>query len=341
MGSMEVMPDLRRLAIGTGVAVAAAAVAVGTGKYLAHRARTRPDPDADEDFDLLADLGVSRLEVATRDGGHLVLLDKGQGRPVLFVPGVTLRAGIWRYQFALTDHYRVVALNQRGHGESRPGEAGFGLDRLADDLADVLEALDLRDVVIVGHSMGGMATMRFAHRHPLVRKERVAGLVLVATTAEPVLGFGSSARVQRLGKALDRRGASIGWERVPAFAPGDTDLGYSLARLSFGDRALPHHVDVTRRMLVEMQRESMHRSMVGLLDNDELPVLHTVDTPTLVVVGSRDTLTPPRHAKRIAAALPDAELVVLPGAGHQVMLERPQELNALVEGLLLRTSPRP
>jgi pimeloyl-ACP methyl ester carboxylesterase len=84
-------------------------------------------------------------------------------------------------------------------------------------------------------------------------------------------------------------------------------------------------------MIGAMQREAMHRSAVGLLDNDELPYLPSVDTPALVVVGSRDALTPAWHSRRMARALPDAELVLLPGAGHQLMLERPRELNDLLE----------
>lgn len=335
------MVDVRRLAIGAGIAVAAAAVAVGAGKYLTHRARTRHGDDAGEDFDSLADLSVGALDVTTRDGARIHLLEKGAGRTILLVPGVTLQAGVWRYQFDLADRYRVIAMSQRGHGRSTAGTGGYGLDRLADDLSDVLEALDLRDVVVVGHSMGGMAAMRFAHRHPDVRRERVAGLVLVSTSAEPVAGFGRSQYYRRLGEVLDRRGSARGWDRVPVVAPRDTDFGYAVTRLAFGDRALPHHVDLTRRMMAGMEREAMHRSVVGLLENDELEALAEVDTPAVVVVGSRDALTPPWHSRRMAKALPDAQLVVLPGAGHQLMLERPAELSSLIEGLVLRTGPAP
>ena len=89
---------------------------------------------------------------------------------------------MWGYQLRdLSDRCRVLAVDLRGHGESRAGSAGFGLDLLAEDLRTVLEALDLRDAIVVGHSMGGMTLMQFCADHPDVLDERVAGVVFLAT----------------------------------------------------------------------------------------------------------------------------------------------------------------
>lgn len=332
------MADLRRLAIGAGAVAVGAAAAYGTGKLLVRRQRRRPDPSAAEDFFDLTDLDVEHLHVDTRDGGRLHLLAKGDpaDRTVLLVHGVTLQAGIWRYQFALADRYRIVAIDQRGHGRSVAGRDGYGLDRLADDLADVLVALDLRSVVLVGHSMGGMACMRLAARHPELFHERVAAMMLVATTADPVLGVGSASAHRRAGTRIEHRGGRIGWDRLPTVVPPDNDLGFGLTRLVFGEGALPHHVDVTRQMVERMDRAALHQSVVGLLANDALTGLGAITVPCVVVVGSRDLLTPVRAARRIAGALPQAELHVLHGAGHQLMLERPAELAELLDTLVAR-----
>lgn len=329
--SVAGMVNVRRLAIGATVVAASAALGYGTGKLLVRRSRHRPDPLAGEDFDTLADLDVHSLQVTTHDGGTLHVLTKGEGRPVVLLHGITLRGSAWRYQFALADRARVLAVDHRGHGRSVAGSDGYGLNPLADDLADLLVALDLRDAVLVGHSMGGMTIMRFARRHPDLLRERVAGLVLVATTAEPVLGLGVAHRHRRVGALLERRG--------PLFRLGERDFDYGLVRLTFGDRALPHHVEALRRMAATMDPEALHRSAMGLMDNDELGALGEVKVPVTVMVGSRDALTPPRHSRRMAAAFPDAELVVLEGAGHELMLERPDEVNAAIAAMLERTTP--
>lgn len=330
------MVDARRLAVGAGTAVVAAGAAALTGRTLVRRVRHRPDAAAAEDFEDLADLGVAHRTVAARDGASLHLLERGAGRPVVLLHGITLRAGAWRYQFALADRYRVLAADLRGHGRSTVGEAGYGLDPLADDLADVLEALDLRGAVVVGHSMGGMAAMRFARRHPAVLTERVAGLLLVSTSADPVLGFGTGGALRRVAAAVQGPAERVGWRRLPTYRPTDGDLHFGLIRLSFGEGTPPHLVEATREMMQAMAPEALNRSFLGLLANDEVAHLGAVTVPTTVLVGSRDLLTPERAARRIVGAVPGAELVVVPGAGHQLMMERPDAVAEALDALVAR-----
>lgn len=330
------MVDARRLVVGAVSAAVAAGGAVATGRAAVRRARRRDDPRAAEDFFGLDDLEppVRDRYVVGRDGADLHLLSAGSGRPIVLLHGITLQAGVWRYQFALADRGEVLALDQRGHGRSRAGRDGYGLDRLADDLADVLAALDLRGALLVGHSMGGMAIMRFAHRHADLMAERVAGLAFVSTSADPVLGLGTAASLRGVASVIQAPLSRIGWQRVPTYRPNDGDLHFGLVRLSFGDDAPPHLVEVTRRMVAAMDAEALNRSFLGLLANDEHARLGAVAVPTIVLVGSRDPLTPTRAARRIAEAVPGAVLHVVQGAGHQLMLERPHELNGLLRGLL-------
>ena len=120
---------------------------------------------------------------------------------MVFCHGVTLSSRVWAKQFESfpAAGFRAVAFDSRGHGESVAGETGHSIDNLADDLRSVLEGLDLHDVVLVGHSMGGMAVQAFAIRHPDVLHERVCGLVLQSTSSHNLV---SDAR--RVREALER-----------------------------------------------------------------------------------------------------------------------------------------
>ncbi|MCU1499787.1 MAG: putative hydrolase or acyltransferase of alpha/beta superfamily, partial [Acidimicrobiales bacterium] len=205
-------------AAGVGVAMAGAYRATHPADA---RGPASPDPGrgrapvADALFDLPAD--VVDHQIATPDGGSVHVIEKGEGRPLVLLHGITLRSDVWAPQFhQLADRYRVVAVDLRGHGGSRAGSDGFGLPRLAGDLAAVLEELDLRDAILVGHSMGGMTIMEFSGLYPDVLAERVAGLVFVATRAHQVM----PPYVDRLVRRLVARGQLLldGGGELPARA---------------------------------------------------------------------------------------------------------------------------
>jgi pimeloyl-ACP methyl ester carboxylesterase len=153
--------------------------------------RRRP-PVPDALFDLPA--GVIEHEIPTPDGGTVHAVEKGEGRPLVLLHGITLRADVWAPQFhQLADHHRVIAVDLRGHGTSRAGEAGYGIGRLGDDLATLLTALDLHHAVLVGHSMGGMTVMQFCGDHPDVLAER--------SSSSPPAPTRSSRRTSTVGRA--------------------------------------------------------------------------------------------------------------------------------------------
>ena len=341
-GKTAVRRQRRQIGPTTGAATAGAADAASTvhdltAKGTAPASARSGDGACGPDLDLqLDDLGVEHVTATARDGAELHLVAKGEGRPILFLHGVLLQAASWREQFALADRYRVIALDQRGHGRSVAGAAGYGLDRLADDIDAVIQQLDLDGAVLVGHSMGGMAALRFARRHRVAFEQRVAGLVLVSTSASPVFGFGSGRISRALAGAVRLPAGAFGWNRVPTYRPGDDDFNFAVVRLSFGSRPAPTHVDVTRRMVAAMDEEAFGQSLVALLDNDERSHLAEIDKPTAVVVGSRDLITPPHHSRQLAEKIPGAELRLLDGCGHQPMMERPAELAAAIDAVVAR-----
>ena len=136
--------------------------------------RKRPDPDAGTLGPLVYD---SARRLPSHDVGSIFTAARGEGPTVLLSHGVTLTSRVWVKQFAELPElgFRVVAFDHRGHGESLAGDSGHSVSNLGWDVRSVIEGLDLRDVVVVGHSMGGIAVQAFAIEHPDVVRERVLG----------------------------------------------------------------------------------------------------------------------------------------------------------------------
>ena len=237
------------------LAIGATAAAVGVAGSRRHPRLTASRPSAAPGltqcptalFDLPAD--VTHRTVPTPDGGELHLIERGEGRPLVLLHGITLRADVWAPQFhQLADRYRVIAVDLRGHGTSTAGTDGYGLPRLATDLATVLETLDLRDAVFVGHSMGGMTIMQFCGDHPDVLDERVAGVVFVATRAHAVV----PALRRRRGPRLGDRGAGAGSTPVATIPPvrdgrRDGSPGVAFGQDPSAERRRPGRRDDRRR----------------------------------------------------------------------------------------------
>jgi pimeloyl-ACP methyl ester carboxylesterase len=243
---------------------------------------------------------------------------------VVFCHGVTLSSRVWAKQFQSfpAAGFRAVAFDSRGHGESVAGDTGHSIDNLADDLRSVLEGLDLRDAVLVGHSMGGMAVQAFAIRHPDVLHERVRGLVLQSTASHNLVS--DARRVRETLERLSRLGPDLTAVMRPR------NLGFLLARIGFGDDPHPSHVEATREMLAACSRDTTRAAGTALLSLDLTEGLPSIDVPTLVLVGTADALTPPRDSRRIADLIPGARLVEFPGAGHMLMYERTEAVDALI-----------
>jgi pimeloyl-ACP methyl ester carboxylesterase len=312
---------LKRTGIAAGVAAGVGGAVYAGERLLAARLRHRAETDAENPLIPLFD-EVVRIDC--HDAGSLHVIVRGEGPPVVFAHGVTLSSRVWAKQFETfpAAGFRSIAFDGRGHGESTVGDTGHSIENLAEDVRSVLESLDLRDVVLVGHSMGGMAVQAFAVHHPDVANERVAGLVLMSTAPRTVTS--------------DARRVRGGLERATGAVPNlaalmrQRNLGLLMARLGFGDAPHPSHVEATRQMLAACSRATIREASRALLSFDVTAGLPSVELPTLVLVGTADILTPPRDSRQIAALLPDARLVELTGAGHMLMYERSEEVDRLM-----------
>jgi 3-oxoadipate enol-lactonase len=293
-----------------------AAVVMYERRVMAGLAGT-PDPDADRDFGFPA---RSSRTISTPDGGELHVEECGVGRPIVLLHG----HGASLATFALlaellAGHRRVIGVDLRGFGQSSPVPPGFDYGGLVDDVALVLAELDLCDAVLVGHSMGGAVALGVPIHHPEVSAHRLAGLVLVSSTARGPADHWRN-RVQVA--ALDRPGLET-FSRHPRH-------GVVLARANFGATARRSHVEAARAIGLASpvaRRQGFARRLLGV---DLSGRLGDVGLPVLALVGSADRVLSPRESERLVALLPNARLEVFPGAGHMLPMERCDEVAALI-----------
>jgi pimeloyl-ACP methyl ester carboxylesterase len=266
------------------------------------------------------------------------------GVTVVLLHGWTLDGRTWHKQVAalraaLGGAVRIVTYDARGHGRSSSTALRSAtLGQLGDDLAQVLaEAAPDGPVVLAGHSMGGMTVMEYAHRHPAEFAARVRGLVFVSTTAEGHTHtcYGLPQRISRLIRLAETAGASVLARCGPVRPPRTLlrALRPSLRWLLFGDVCDPADIRLTTSAVARTSLRAIggFRSSIGT--QQRLSTLAGLgDVPAAALVGDRDRLTPPACAESIADALPTTELTVCPGAGHMLMLERPERVDeALVK----------
>jgi pimeloyl-ACP methyl ester carboxylesterase len=257
---------------------------------------------------------------ATLDAASgLAFVRAGSGPPVLFLPGYGTDASMWRRQLdALASGFTIIACDHRGIGASRPLSAGtVALADLAADARALLASLGHRPALVVGASMGAAVALELALADP----GAVSRLVLVAPLLEPDARF---AAVLRAWTAHDTPTSEA---RIRAMLPWlfGRDLLAHAGRREAAAAAL-------RAMAARTPADTLARHADALLAwlGTRTADLARVALPVLVVCGTDDVLTPPAQADALAAALPEARLEVLPGAGHSLPIERAAELNELI-----------
>jgi len=320
-------------------AVAAGAVAGAVVEEVLARRVLRVDAHAGAD--IRPPDGEGRT-ITSFDGTaiHTTTVGRRGAPPVILAHGIIESSAIWHYQArdsVLADRYELIVYDARGHGGSGAargprGTTSFTSQAHARDLAAVIEAATSGPVVVVGHSMGGMAVQALWDVASSAR-ERVAGAVLVNTTftAELAGWRGEGSRPQRAFERIEDLGQRvIGSERiVHRLRPGRSDLAMLGARLVYGRAPSPAHIAASVRMYDATPSATIAAS-VDLATADLHHVLPHIDVPVLVVAGTHDRITPAWLSDEITARIPAAELVVLEGCGHAAPFERHEELNGLI-----------
>ena len=249
--------------------------------------------------------------------------DAGSGPPVVLLHAFPLSSAMWLAQReALADAYRVITPDLRGFGGSPLGDDEPSLDAAADDVARLLDDKNLDRVVLGGLSMGGYVTMAFLRRHP----DRVSAVVLADTKA-----------------GADPPAARDNRERIAALVtaePESTVLVDDVLPTLFGKTSEKSRPMVVGRLKAFVQAAPpaavawAQRAMAARPDSFD--TLGAVAVPALVVVGEEDGLAPVAEAEAMTAAMPDARLEVLAGAGHVSAVEVPDDFNSVVRDFLDR-----
>ncbi|MBQ5949373.1 alpha/beta fold hydrolase [Massilia sp. ST3] len=256
--------------------------------------------------------------VRTKSGAALFYRDWGAGEPVLFVAGWSLTSDSWSVQMMalLEAGYRVIAFDRRGHGRSSDPGRGYDFDTLADDIAAVIDALDLDGVTLVGHSMACGEIVRFLSRHG---SARVRGAALLGPMT-PCLAQapGNPEGIPGELFAAVRRQLMrdfAGWidENMEPFVPGTSESTRAWLRTMAMGASL-HALCACNRALAQ---------------EDFRPELARVDVPVLLIAGGRDASAPPGlTAHPTARLLPDATLKLYEDAPHGMFLTHRDRVNA-------------
>jgi pimeloyl-ACP methyl ester carboxylesterase len=262
---------------------------------------------------------------ATIEGLSLAYTDQGTGQPpLLFVHGFPLSRGAWDKQVeAFSSSHRVLAPDLRGLGESEGSAGTATMDRYAEDLAALLRTWETGPAVLIGHSMGGYVALAFQARFP----DLLRGLVLVGTRAG----------ADTPDAAAKRRATA---DKVAKEGPGSVidDMAPKMLAASNPDQAMAKQV---RALMAPSRSEGVAAALRGMADRpDRTPGLGGIGVPTLVITGADDTIIPPSESERLAAAIPGAELEIIPNAGHLVAYEQPEAFNRRLKAWLERLPAR-
>jgi pimeloyl-ACP methyl ester carboxylesterase len=256
--------------------------------------------------------------VRTRDGVGLFVRDWGEGRPMLFVHSWAMSSPMWAYQVAdLSDQgLRCVAYDRRGHGRSDVPAGGYDMDTFADDLAEVIEQLGLRDVVLVGHSMGCGEILRYVARHGSARVTKIAFLA-------PATPFA-------LQTADNPHGAPMAYfeQMWAAWAKDFPRWVEENKGPFFTPETSPQMVDWLIRMLLETPAPVAIATSRAMVTTDLRGDLAKIDRPVLILQGDMDASAPLELTGRpTAAGIRGAVLKVYPGAPHGLFLTQMDQVN--------------
>jgi non-heme chloroperoxidase len=257
------------------------------------------------------------LETSDRTG--LFFADEGKGSPVVFTHSWALNSDQWHYIVAglLDAGFRCVTYDRRGHGRSERHGGGWDMDLLADDLAQLIEHLDLTDVTFVGHSMGCSEIVRYVTRHG---KRRVARAVLLAPIT-PLL-----VKTPDNPDGID-----------PAYLQASVDLLKRDVPQWCAHNAAPYfgvHPNVspgmsewTTRQIVDTPVKTLVDTVIMGAQTDLRDELAGFDVPTIVIHGDADASAPiDITGRKTAALLPDARLIELPDVGHGLYVTHAAEI---------------
>ena len=258
------------------------------------------------------------------DNTTLAYTDTGSGRPVVLIHGYPFNRSLWNEQIAaLSGSYRVIAPDLRGFGESDSSDGPSTMNRMAQDVALLLDHLGIPRVTIGALSMGGYVTFAFYKQFP----SRVRALILADTRAQADTAEAKQNRTRQAEKALSEGMAGIADAMLPKLLTPETVS------------KRPDIVKRVRDMMLKTKPEGAAAALRGMAErDDQTSLLSKISVPTLIIVGAEDAITPVADSEKMNHAITGSRLVVLENAGHVSNLERTEEFNEAVLDFLSESS---
>ena len=263
--------------------------------------------------------------VSATDGTriHYEVTGKPGATPVLMIQGLGASKNAWNLQrIAMATRFRIISFDNRGAGRSDKPTVPFTLEQMAEDAISVLDAAGIETAHVVGASMGGVISQIVAVKHP----HRVRSLTLVCTACR---------------NHPWRQELLQSWAKT-AEEKGMIEVGKEAAQWVMSPRSFRRLVPAFTWMgpLAALRPRHSFVSQIHAILNtreDLVDQLSTITAPTMVIVGNQDILTPRGDSEEIAERIPNAELVVISGAAHGLMMEHSSTFNKILIEFLQRT----
>jgi pimeloyl-ACP methyl ester carboxylesterase len=236
----------------------------------------------------------------------------GDGEPIVFSHGWMCDHTQWSSQVDFfSRNHRVVTYDHRGHGKSDKPETCYSVQTLADDLRSLMDCLDLAGAALVGHSMGGMASLVLATEH----YERISKMVLVDTTAKNDFSI-----YARLG--------------IESFIRSDESLANWMVDLAHRDPSEQVRRETLARASNTPKSIAKECLTEFMTHYDVRDKLSNIKVPTLIVVGEKDEMTPVRMARFLNKGIRGSRLEIIPGSKHMPMIDDAAEFNKVLAGFV-------
>lgn len=251
---------------------------------------------------------------------NLAYTDVGAGSPIVLIHGYPFNRSLWTEQTeALRSKHRVVAPDLRGFGDSDSSEGPATMKRMAEDVAALMDALEIEQAVIGGLSMGGYVALAFARMIPA----RVKALVLADTRAQADTEEGKQTRFQQAEKATSEGMAGIADAMLPKLLTPDTVS------------KRPELVKRVRDMMLKTKPEGAAAALLGMAErDDQTEFISDIRVPALILVGREDAITPVADSEKMQSRIEGSRLVVIENAGHVSNLEQTEQFNDALLGFL-------
>ncbi|OQB56002.1 MAG: 4,5:9,10-diseco-3-hydroxy-5,9,17-trioxoandrosta-1(10),2-diene-4-oate hydrolase [Deltaproteobacteria bacterium ADurb.Bin151] len=227
------------------------------------------------------------------------------GQSLVFIHGSGSNSTVWSFQYAnLHQDFNIIAVDLPGHGQSE-GDGEQDIAAYVGILEAILDTLKLKRPVLIGHSLGAAIALGFAAVHP----EEISGVVAA--------GGGLTMPVNP--------------DIIKGFLSQPDIIMDIICKISLAKANRPVFYDAIRASLAEARVEVMAGDMTACSKFDLTGDVNKIKTPLLVVCGTEDKMTPPASSEKIAAEIPGVKLVLIEGAGHMAMMEKPEDFNQAVK----------